>query len=528
MTITPMDYWFPYKDVRKYQIQMMDLIQKSLAERKHCIMRAPAGIGKTISVLSVVLKFAKENGLKIIYLTNKTTGQTQPLKEFQEIQEKFSKDNKLFGGRIISKKDLCLFQEIKELDSESFYTICKKSKDKECKFYKSYKKYILRDNESLKIIIGTDIANFMDIFALRDNIKKYCPYYCIKKYLQVYADFIVLDYNYMLSPFIREGFFDTFDLTKCIIIFDECHSLPNKCRELSSVKISSNIFPACIDEMNNYRKKYIEERNSEKTDEQIEDEIDETIGFLASFDKIVHDIITKRKNNEISFNLEKIHELSKQEDFTIDRREVKYAMDVLSYFSDLILEDKKRSRCLSLSNFFGLMLNIQDDERFIQFVEVKNYNNKQYSYLNIHCLDPSYLFKKVLENSYNVIGFSGTLFLEEFKKLMDFPENTISEDIPSPFSEDQRKVLVFPKDYANFTLKTRNENVDIKVNQLTKIINSMKGNVLVVFPSTDVFNIYVPKIKDKLNKVVYLRLFAEDYLGSRDYRLQRDFIMRRF
>ena len=134
-----MNYWFPYKDVRKYQEQMMDLIQKSLVEKKHCLIRAPTGLGKTISALSVVLKFAKENNLKVIYLTNKTTAQTQPLKEFQEIQKKFSKDDKLLGGRIISKKDLCLLREVKELEGETFYTICERNKDKICKFYKNYK-----------------------------------------------------------------------------------------------------------------------------------------------------------------------------------------------------------------------------------------------------------------------------------------------------------------------------------------------------------------------------------------------------
>ena len=202
-----MNYWFPYKDVRKYQEQMMDLVQKSLVEKKHCLIRAPTGLGKTISALSVVLKFAKENGLKVIYLTNKTTAQIQPLKEFQEIQKKFSKDDKLLGGRIISKKDLCLLKEVKELEGETFYTICERNKDKICKFYKNYKKHVLKDNEVLKKIIGSDVSKFMNIFALRDEIEKYCPYYSIKKYLQVYADFILLDYNYMLSPFIRKGFF---------------------------------------------------------------------------------------------------------------------------------------------------------------------------------------------------------------------------------------------------------------------------------------------------------------------------------
>ena len=143
-------------------------------------------------------------------------------------------------------------------------------------------------------------------------------------------------------------------------------------------------------------------------------------------------------------------------------------------------------------------------------------------------MDPSYLFKDVLENSYNVIGFSGTLFLEEFKKLMNFPEDIVSADIESPFTEDQRKVLVFPKDYANFTLKARNENVDFKSNHMIKMINSMKGNILVVFPSTDVFNIYVPKIKDKLDKVVYLRPFSNDYFDNDDYRIQRDDVLNSF
>jgi Rad3-related DNA helicase len=197
-------------------------------------------------------------------------------------------------------------------------------------------------------------------------------------------------------------------------------------------------------------------------------------------------------------------------------------------FSNLILEDKKRTRSLSLTNFLGLLLDVQEDERFIQFLEIRKYNGKKFSYLNIHCLDPSYLFKDVLKSSYNVIGFSGTLFLDEFKEIMGFPDDTISENIPSPFSEDQRKVIIFSKNYANFTLKTRNQNIDFKANQMVNMVNNMKGNVLVVFPSTDVFNIYVPKIKDKLEKVVYLRPFADDYIDTDDYRIQRNDILESF
>jgi DNA excision repair protein ERCC-2 len=523
-----MNYWFPYSEKRKYQKQIMDLTYKSLRERKNCIIRAPTGIGKTISILSVALKFAKENQLKVIYLTNKLSGQIQPLKEFVEIKRKFDGDNNLFAGRIISKKDLCLFKDIKDLDAESFYTICKNSKDKECKFYKKFKKDLLKDNKKLCELFSDEEDKFVDIFSLRDNIGDYCPYYTIKKFLELFSDLIVIDYNYILSPFIRQGFFDTFDLSSCIVIFDECHSLPNKCQDLSSVKVSTNIFLACINEIEEYREKYIEERISEKDMEQVEKEIDETIDFLKVFDEVVQDILINRRSDEVPFNLEKLKKMFKEKNRTIDKREIKYTMDMLLLFSNLILEDKKRTRSLSLTNFLGLLLDVQEDERFIQFLEIRKYNGKKFSYLNIHCLDPSYLFKYVLKSSYNVIGFSGTLFLDEFKEIMGFPDDTISENIPSPFSEDQRKVIIFSKNYANFTLKTRNQNIDFKANQMVNMVNNMKGNVLVVFPSTDVFNIYVPKIKDKLEKVVYLRPFADDYIDTDDYRIQRNDILESF
>jgi Rad3-related DNA helicase len=523
-----MDYWFPYKDPRKYQKRMMDLIYGSLLERKHCIMRAPTGIGKTISVLSSALKFAKERGLKILYLTNKSSGQKQPLKEFHEIKKKFDKDNKMMGGRIISKKDLCKFKKIKELDSESFYNICKRSKEKECKFYKKFKKELMKKPKKLKNIFGNDITKFLDMFELRDEIEDYCPYYSIKTYLKDYADFIVLDYNYVLSPYIRKGFFEIFDPSKCIVIFDECHSLPEKCQQLSSIRLSSSVFLACIDEIDEHREEYVGERLSEKDEDQIDKEIDETIQLLETFQEVVEYIVKTRRKNEVPFNLEKIQEISKKTGFEINRREIGYAIDVLSYFAEIVLEEKRRSRCLSLTNFLKLLLDIQEDQRFLQFVNVKKYNDRLFSYLNIHCLDPSYLFKEILDTSYTVIGFSGTLFLEEFKKIMEFPEDTMAESIPNPFSTDQRKVLVFPKQYANFTLKTRNKDVDFKANQIREIINSMKGNVLVVFPSTDVFNIYVPKIKERLNKTVYLRPFSEDYLDGDDYKMMREDILRSF
>ncbi|MBD3155321.1 MAG: DEAD/DEAH box helicase, partial [Candidatus Aenigmarchaeota archaeon] len=474
-----MDYWFPYKNPRKYQERMMDLIYDSLLQRKHCIMRAPTGIGKTISVLSSALKFAKERGLKILYLTNKTSGQIQPLKEFNEIKKKFDNNNSLMGGRIISKKDLCKFKKLKDLDTESFYNICKRSKKKECKFYKRFKKDLFKKPKKLKSLFGDDITKFLDMFELRDEMGDYCPYYSIKTYLKDYADFIVLDYNYVLSPHIRKGFFEIFDPSKSIVIFDECHSLPEKCQQLSSVRLSSSVFLACMDEIDEHREEYTNEKLSEKGEDQIDQEVDETIQFLDSFQRVIEYIVDSRRKNEVPFNLEKIQGISKRMGFEINRRGIGYAVDVLTYFSEIVLEEKRRSRCFSLANFLKLLLEVQEDQRFIQFVNIKKYNDRFFSYLNIHCLDPSYLFKEILDSSYTVIGFSGTLFLDEFKKIMEFPEDTVTESIPNPFSEDQRKVLVFPKQYANFTLKTRNEDVDFKANQLTKIINSMKGNVLV-------------------------------------------------
>jgi len=143
-------------------------------------------------------------------------------------------------------------------------------------------------------------------------------------------------------------------------------------------------------------------------------------------------------------------------------------------------------------------------------------------------LDPSYIFQPILDQAYSVICFSGTLHTKSFKDLLGFPDDTVIKNFPSPFKKEQRKYIVFCSNHADFTLKNRRDNVQQKVESLSDIINSMRGNVLVMFPSTDVFNIYVPELEKRLKKQVFKRPFADDFGIDQDYKIQRNRTLNQF
>jgi Rad3-related DNA helicase len=56
----------------------------------------------------------------------------------------------------------------------------------------------------------------------------------------------------------------------------------------------------------------------------------------------------------------------------------------------------------------------------------------------------------------------------------------------------------------------------------------MKGNVLVVFPSEDVFNIYVPMIEGRISKKVFKQPMSEEFITSRKFREEGHKVLKEF
>ena len=86
---------------------------------------------------------------------------------------------------------------------------------------------------------------------MKDSAKseKLCPFEvsCI---LGKKARVIIGDYHHILSSSVRDNLFEKLekDLSKCIIIMDEAHNLPDKCRDLMSTQLSSSTIEYAVNE----------------------------------------------------------------------------------------------------------------------------------------------------------------------------------------------------------------------------------------------------------------------------------------
>ena len=61
------EFFFPYDNVRKLQGKLIQDISECINNKKSALIHAPTGIGKTVSILGPLLKYALSNNLTIFF-----------------------------------------------------------------------------------------------------------------------------------------------------------------------------------------------------------------------------------------------------------------------------------------------------------------------------------------------------------------------------------------------------------------------------------------------------------------------------
>lgn len=210
----------PFAELREGQSELIHALEKANLQSPHILVQAPTGFGKTGIVLHHAFNHMKSGFFeRLIYLTSKSTGQLQTLKQLNTL-------GALRHVQMRNRDELCI-------DSNNHRC----TGDTQCDIHFNLKlrhlglgpENIFKGNtftiEAIKSI-GSELG--------------LCPY-ALCKWSLPYAEIWLGDSNYIFNPSSRNVFFEThgFNPKKTLLIIDEAHNLPSRTADALSIELSA-------------------------------------------------------------------------------------------------------------------------------------------------------------------------------------------------------------------------------------------------------------------------------------------------
>ena len=472
------EIYFPYSKVRDIQSDMISDVHDSIKNKKHVIMHAPTGIGKTIAVLAPALFLSMKEDLTIFFLTSRQTQHKAAIDTLKQIKQKFSIDFEC--ADIIGKKWMCLQNGVESMASGTFHEYCKSLRDElKCEFYLRTRKQntqptleAKKASEELKIIGPCHVQEIIE-HARKESL---CPYE-LAALSAANARVIIADYYYIFNRSIQESFFTKIkkELGKTILIVDEAHNLPMRIRELLTQKTSS----LAIDSAKKEARKF----GYEDTVKSLE--IVENAFFELSKDMETEGVISKS-------SLVSAIEKSKNYNDLISE---------LSFIGEDIRDKQKKSFVLSIANFLSAWLG--PDVGFGRILS-KTFDKKLKITLSYRCLDPSVAAKELIEKTYSTILMSGTLTPSSmYKDILGFGSGAVEKEYKSPFPKKNRLNLIIPKTTTKYAGRNSLQFSDI-AKVCSEIVNMLSGNAAIFFPSYGLMLNIAEHFKKSCSKPIFI------------------------
>ena len=475
-----LDY-FPYSP-RSDQREILSFISSSISNGKHVVIESGTGTGKTITSLSGTLPFAKENGLKIIYLTRTKSQQKQILSELKEI----AKQKEIFGigiqGRSpstcpIMKED----NEFKNGTPDELSKLCshlKKSKDGKCRC-KYYQKMLDTDIEDYVRKLSLNFPE-PEAFQKQCILDGYCPYEASKIAIP-YADVVAAPYTFVVVPFILKKLLEWMNvpLERTIIVVDEAHNLPEFLRESSTLEYNMATLDAVEKEVESL--KIVDTVANGIVVEDVVDAMRKTFSlalgeYLFDVDGLVpYGFLSESLLGELHVSSSTLNIICKN----------------LIELGEIIKEQKKenmklpRSHIGSLGYFIQTWLNF-DEEHYVRLIA-----GGEKPYFQAYCMDP-YEAASPFRDCYASIHMSGTLEpLHEYVAELGL-ENCATATFHSSFNPDNLLTL-YAKDVTtrHKDLQLDPENIGRIKDYIIEIINGIGRNSAVFFPSYELMEKFV-------------------------------------
>ncbi|URZ11425.1 3'-5' exonuclease DinG [Clostridium felsineum] len=423
---------FPFENYRKGQRELAVSVYRTIRQKKKLFVKAPTGIGKTISTLFPAIKVLEEEEIeKIFYLTAKGTTAISAASAVKLMAEKGLRFRTLI---LTSKEKICFNDEVNCNPDECVYA----------------KGHYDRVNAALKDILqneDTYTKEKVELYARKHNV---CPFE-LSLDITSLCDLIICDYNYVFDPSVYLKSFFSDAKGNYVFLIDEAHNLPDRAREMYSSEL--------------YKSKvmYIKKNLSKK------------------------DYIYKSINSINTFFV-KMKKLSEDKGFFVDE-ELEYEEAAKAVYKFLnkcekwIAENKDHEIYKEIQEFY------LEAFKFIKTYELYGDNyifygekvSKDFK-IKLFCLDPSKFIKGIAEKGISSVFFSATLSpMNYFREILGAEEGDYNVTFNSPFSEDNRVIFIARNISTKY--QYREKNYDSVVQYIKSFVKGKRGNYMVFFPS---------------------------------------------
>lgn len=429
----------PFPELRDGQADLLIKLEKASLDGSHILLQAPTGFGKTGIVLHHAFTHMKKGFYeRLIYLTSKSTGQIQTLKQL-------NKTGVLRNIQMRNRNELSINSDSHQC---SLDTKCDESFNKRM------------DVTGLDPEFLFESGNFSTEEAKEKGIEfGLCPYALTKWALQ-FAEIWIGDTNYLFAPNSRNVFWETygFNPQKTLVIIDEAHNLPERTADALSFQLSSKSW------------EYIIENTL----------LSEGKMTLYNIGSEILAFLKKLKEKELLSATDTYLFLDLMDDFSSELKETHIDSDSIN-----------RNEINKLYEIPQIAEKLKNDkENYLLW-------SPQKEHLTISCLDPSDWISNCLKPFASSIHMSATLEpFDYYQEKIGFPKSELSYAKGfAPWRSDaytvafDQRVDTRYKERANYYL--------ITAETILKTFQYSKKPIVVFFPSYQ----YAQDVKTYLNEI---------------------------
>ncbi len=465
---------FPFPETRKYQDEMMETITESLEGRKDLLVSAPTGVGKTVAAIYPALRYALQNRMRVFFITPKTTQQKIVAETLRMA---------IGGWKTVS----CICLRAKEKMCANDVYFCHPDF---CSFAKNYYDRLAMSS-AVEDLLENKVIEPEMVYA-RAVDERLCPFE-LSLDVALHTTVVVCDYNYVFDPTVYlRRFFQENKYDDIILIIDEAHNLYQRGRDYYSPELKRSDIRALLRQVEN------SEAPAQKEMAAPLRRLDEYFSHLQEYGR-------ERFEGAPKFPIELDLGL-----FDEEKGEIESVM--LRYFR------YKKTQRLSIPN--------DPVDRFYRdfnaFYNVLQLQGEEFSYiyeaeggvhsLKVLCKDPGRFLGQRMEGFHVSIAMSATLVPPEFfRDVLGFDRDaTRLVSFPSPFPQENRKVVVLPRFSTTYRLRSRSYEAIARA--IEQIVSLRKGNYFVFFPSFD----YLTAVEQYVTASDFVILRQERSMAERD------------